>query len=196
LHSDLPYFQGKAEVEAELTALGLSYGILRPAILFGKEDILVNNIAWTLRRFPVFGMFGAGDYKLQPIYVDDLAVAIAEKVGGGANDIVNAIGPETFTYRQLVEHIKSALGLNRLVVALPPGLAYAACATVGVAVRDIVVTHEEIKGLMAGRLYVEAPPLGKTKLTEWVASRKDTIGRYYTSEMVRRLDRVSGYPSN
>jgi len=49
---------------------------------------------------------------------------------------------------------------------------------------------------MAGRLYVDAPPLGTTRLSEWVESRKKTIGRFYTSEMARRLDRVSGYRSN
>jgi NADH dehydrogenase len=196
IHSELAYFRGKAEVEAELTSLGVSHCILRPAILFGKEDILVNNIAWTLRRFPVFGMFGSGDYKLQPIHVDDLAAAVVEKVGGSQNEIINAIGPETFTYRELVERIKRSLGLRRLVVGLPASLAYAACCGVGLLVGDILVTREEIRGLMAGRLHVEAPPLGRTKLTEWVESRKGTIGRYYTSELVRRLDRVSEYPSN
>ena len=56
-----------------MTKSGLSYAILRPAIFFGREDILINNIAWMLRRFPFMGVFGDGEYRLQPIYVDDLA---------------------------------------------------------------------------------------------------------------------------
>jgi uncharacterized protein YbjT (DUF2867 family) len=51
--SRLPYFRGKAELEDYLKQTGISYAILRPAVLFGKEDILINNIAWALRRSPV-----------------------------------------------------------------------------------------------------------------------------------------------
>ena len=71
--SPLEYFSGKARLERALIESGPSYAVLRPTVLFGKEDILVNNIAWALRRLPVFGVFGDGQYKLQPIYVDDLA---------------------------------------------------------------------------------------------------------------------------
>src|SRR5450759_2085386 len=116
IHSDLPYFSGKAELESVLTSLGVSYCILRPTVLFGKEDVLINNIAWSLRHLPAFGVFGAGEYKLQPIYVDDLASAAVEKADGDRNEIVNAIGPETFTYRELVETVKRSLGLKRPVV--------------------------------------------------------------------------------
>jgi NADH dehydrogenase len=196
LHSDLTYFRGKAELELALTSLGVSYCILRPAVLFGKEDVLVNNIAWSLRHLPIFGVFGAGEYKLQPIYVDDLASAAVEKAAGGRDEIVNAIGPETFTYRELVETIKRLLGLKRLVVGVPPELGYWACRAIGLLVRDVTITRQEIQGLMEGRLYVDAPPLGATKLTEWIGRNKDTLGRRYTSEMARRVDRVSGYASN
>jgi NADH dehydrogenase len=196
IHSDLPYFRGKAELESFLASLGVSYCILRPAVLFGKEDVLVNNIAWSLRHLPVFGLFGNGDYKLQPIYVDDLASAAVEKATGERNEIVNAIGPETFTYRELVETVRRLLGLKRLVVSVPPELGYWACRVTGLLVRDVVITREEIRGLMEGRLYVEAPPLGATKLTEWVERHKDTLGRHYTSEIARRVDRLSEYQSN
>jgi len=88
IHSDLPYFSGKAELESALTSLGVSYCILRPTVLFGKEDVLINNIAWSLRHLPVFGVFGNGEYKLQPIYVDDLALAAVEKATGEQNEII------------------------------------------------------------------------------------------------------------
>jgi NADH dehydrogenase len=196
IHSDLPYFSGKAELESALTSSGVSYCILRPTVLFGKEDVLINNIAWSLRHLPMFGVFGDGEYKLQPIYVDDLASAAVEKAVGERNEIVNAIGPETFTYRELVETVKRALGLKRLVVNVPPELGYWACRATGLLVRDVIITRQEIKGLMQGRLYVDAPPLGATKLTEWIDRHKDTLGRHYTSEMARRVDRFSGYKSN
>src|SRR5208337_1405815 len=110
---------------------GLSYCILRPAVLFGEEDVLINNIAWSLRRLPVFGVFGSGDYRLQPIYVDDLAAAAVEKAAGDSNEIVNAIGPETFTYRGLVEAIRDALGLKRPIIEVPPRLGYWGCRLLG-----------------------------------------------------------------
>ena len=196
LNSDLPYFRGKAELEAALQGLGVSYCILRPTVLFGREDVLINNIAWALRHLPVFGVFGDGQYKLQPIYVDDLARAAVEKAAGEANEIINAIGPETFSYRELVEAVKRALGLKRPLVSVPPLLGYWGCWLLGWLVRDVVITREEIRGLMENCLYVKAPALGATKLTEWIAEHRDRLGRQYTSEMARRLDRASGYRSN
>ena len=196
LHSDLPYFKGKAELEQSLVASGLSHCILRPTVLFGKEDVLINNIAWALRRLPVFGVYGKGDYRLQPIYVDDLAAAAVEKAAETKNEIVQAIGPETFTYRGLVQMIAHQLGLQRAIIGVPPSLGYWTCRLIGWLVRDVVATREEIRGLMEGRLFVNAPPLGKTKLSDWVEKHKDTLGRQYTSEMRRRIDRTSGYKSN
>jgi NADH dehydrogenase len=67
---------------------------------------------------------------------------------------------------------------------------------VGLLVRDMVITREEIRGLMEGRLYADAPPLGTTRLTDWIDRHRDTLGRRYTSEMARRVDRASEYRSN
>jgi uncharacterized protein YbjT (DUF2867 family) len=195
-NSDLPYFRGKAELECALRCLGVSYCILRPTVLFGKEDVLINNIAWSLRHLPVIGVFGAGDYRLQPIYVDDLAEAAAAKVGGDRDEVLEAIGPETFTYRELVARVGSTIGVKRPIVSVPPKVGYWACRLVGWFVGDVVITREEIRGLMEGRLCVDAPPLGSTKLTEWMGRHRDTLGRHYTSEMARRIDRVAEYRSN
>jgi uncharacterized protein YbjT (DUF2867 family) len=196
IHSDLPYFRGKAELESALTSLGVSYCILRPTVLFGKEDVLINNIAWSLRHLPMFGVFGNGEYKLQPIYVDDLAAAAVEKASGTQNEVINAIGPETFTYRELAETVRRILGLKRPIVGVPPMLGYLSCRIFGLLVRDVIITREEIRGLMEGRLCVDAPALGATKLTEWIEQHKETLGTHYTSELARRTDRVSEYQSN
>jgi NADH dehydrogenase len=184
--SDLPYFSGKAELEAALRSSGLSHAILRPTVLFGKEDILINNIAWMLRRFPVFGVFGDGQYRLQPIYVDDLAQLAVMCGGQSANVTIEAIGPETFTYRELVKTIGKVIGCPRPVVSVPPGLGYWVGRVFGALKGDVVITREEIQGLMEGRLCVDAAPAGATALTRWVAEHRATLGVHYASELVRR----------
>ncbi len=194
--STLPYFRGKAELESSLRALGISYCILRPTVLFGKEDVLINNIAWSLRHLPVVGVFGEGDYRLQPICVDDLAQAAAQKVSENHDEVIEAIGPETFTYRELVAIIGRAVGVKRPIISISPIVGYWSCRLIGLFVGDVVITREEIRGLMEGRLYVDAPPLGTTRLTDWVERHRDTLGRHYTSEMARRVDRSSKYRSN
>jgi NADH dehydrogenase len=184
--SPLEYFSGKAELERALKASGLSYAILRPTVLFGKEDILINNIAWMLRRFPVFGVFGDGHYRLQPIYVDDLA-GLAVQHGRAAEDVtIDAIGPETFTYRELVTRIGQTIGRTRPIVSVPPALAYYVGSALGKVLRDVVITRDEIQGLMDGLLYVDAPPTGTTHLSAWAAKHRSTLGIRYASELARR----------
>jgi NADH dehydrogenase len=194
--SPLEYFRGKARVERALIESGLSYAILRPAVLFGKEDILVNNIAWALRHLPVFGVFGSGQYKLQPIYVDDLAQLAVEQGRKTANAIVNAIGPETFTYRGLAESVGEIIGKRRPIVSVPPGVGYAVGWGIGKLVGDVMITREEIKGLMGNLLCVDSAPTGTTKLTDWARGRSASLGLHYTSELARRQDLEMEYRSN
>lgn len=194
--SPLEYFSGKARLEKALIESGMSYTVLRPTVLFGKEDILINNIAWGLRHLPVFGVFGDGKYRLQPIYVDDLADLAVKHGKESENLIINATGPETFTYRELVEKTGEIIGKRRPVVSVPPFIGYAAGWIIGKIVKDVMITREEIKGLMADLLYVDSPPTGITKLTEWAKRHSDTLGMKYTSELARRADRISEYKSN
>ncbi len=191
--SPLEYFHGKAVLERALMESGLSYAILRPTVLFGNEDILVNNIAWLLRRLPVFGVFGDGNYRLQPIFVDDLAALAVEQGAARGNRVINAIGPETFTYRTLVETIGRAIGHPRPIVSIPPRLGYAVGRFVGRIVGDVVITKPEIEGLMAGLLHVDAPPAGSTALSQWAAQHASRLGIRYASEMGRRVDRQAAY---
>ena len=184
--SDLPYFRGKAELEAALKSSGLSHAILRPTVLFGKEDILINNIAWMLRRFPIFGVFGDGQYRLQPIYVDDLAALAVAHGARTDNVVLEAIGPETFTYRGLVQTIGQIIGHQRPVVSVPPSVGYWVGRVVGALKNDVVITREEIRGLMEGRLYVDAPPAGSTALTDWAREHRETLGARYANELARR----------
>ncbi len=191
--SPLEYFSGKAKLEKALQESGISWSILRPTVLFGKEDILVNNIAWALRRLPVFGVFGDGRYRLQPIYVDDLAKLAVEQGEKRDQGIIDAIGPETFTYRSLVETIGEIIDRKRPVISVPPALGYWVATLIGKLVGDVFVTREEIDGLMADLLYVESPPAGTTKLTHWARQHAETLGKHYASELARRKDRQREY---
>lgn len=191
--SQLEYFSGKAKLEKALSNSGLSYAILRPTVLFGKEDILINNIAWMLRKFPVFGVFGDGSYRLQPIYVDDLARLAVEQGKSSQNVIIDAIGPETFTYRELVKRIGETIGKERPIISVPDFVGYGIGRLIGQIVGDITITEEEIKGLKTDLLYTNSPPAGSTKLTEWIRQNAHTLGVKYANELARRKDRKKSY---
>jgi len=188
--SPLEFFRCKAQLEEALIGSGLAYAILRPAVLFGKEGILINNIAWALRYLPIFGVFGDGLYRIQPIHVDDLASLAVEQTTSERNAIINAIGPETFTYRQLVETIGELIGKRRPIISVAPSLAYLTGKMIGFLMNDVMITREEIKGLMANLLWVSSPPTGTTKLTEWIKQNADSLGRRYASELARRRERT------
>lgn len=191
--SDLEYFRGKARLERELVDSGLSFAILRPTVLFGREDILVNNIAWTLRRLPVFGVFGDGMYRLQPIYVEDLAELAVSEGKGDENRIIDAVGPETFTFRGLVEAIGASIGKPRRIITVSPWLGYCVASVIGKIVGDVFLTRAEIEGLMRGLLCTASEPAGQTRLTEWVRRHADSLGVRYASELARRTRRDQPY---
>ena len=193
IDSPLGYFRGKAHLERALIESGLSYAILRPAVLFGNEDILVNNIAWVLRHLPVFGVFGNGRYRLRPIHVDDFARLAVTMGLATDNAIVDAVGPEVFTYRGLVEAVAAAIGVRRPIVPVPPVIGYWVGRALGNLMGDVTITREEIRGLMAGLLYAESPAAGATKLTEWARAHASTLGVHYASELARRRNRERAY---
>ena len=184
--SPLPYFHGKGRLERALRESGVPHTILRPAVLFGDGDILINNIAWALRHLPCFGVFGDGAYKLQPIHVEDFAALAVREAFENGNRTIEAIGPETFTYRELARTLGEIIGCPRPVFGVPPWFGYAAGRLVGWWHRDEFVTREEVLGLMQNRLCVDAPPAGTTKLTDWARQHAATLGRTYANELARR----------
>jgi uncharacterized protein YbjT (DUF2867 family) len=182
-----PYFRGKAELEDALRRSGLSYAIVRPTLVFGPEDILVNNIAWGLRRFPVFLMPGRGDYRVQPVSVGDTARIVVEAGLAGENVEIDAAGPETLTFEELVRLVGEAVGARRRILHTPPWLALAAGRLVGWAQRDVILTRDELLGLMASLLTSDGDPLGRDRFGDWVAATADTLGRAYVSELERNF---------
>jgi uncharacterized protein YbjT (DUF2867 family) len=187
--SPYAYFRGKAQVESAIRESGLPYTILRPSVVFGPEDILINNIAWMLRALPVFLMPGSGDYLIQPIYVEDLA-GLAVGAGGGArSEVLDAVGPQIFTYRELVQRIAEAIGKKRPLVAAPARLVYGLGRILGRFVHDTVLTYEEVLALMGSTLYSVQPPTGATRFDDWLAAHKEQVGREYRSELKRHFDK-------
>jgi NADH dehydrogenase len=164
-------------------------------VLFGGSDILINNIAWLLRVLPAFGVFGDGRYRLQPIHVDDLARLAVEQGAGSENVVVDAIGPESFCYRELVEMLGEAIGCRRAIFSAPVPVGRVVARIAGWWLEDVVITRDEIAGLMAGLLCVESPPAGTVRLSEWARQHADQLGRRYASELKRRRDRTRGYAS-
>jgi NADH dehydrogenase len=183
--SKLPYFWGKAILEEDLIESGLSYAILRPTVIFGKEDILINNISWFLRRFPVFTVPGDGSYQLQPIYVQDLAILAAKQVLSNEDVVIDAIGPETYSFIELLKMLKEVIGSRALLVSSPPGLARGLSEIVGRLLGDVVLTEQEVIGLMEGRLVVDSSHAGNTRLSEWVDDHAGILGKRYANELTR-----------
>jgi uncharacterized protein YbjT (DUF2867 family) len=185
--SPLPYFSGKAANEQAVINSGMSYAILRPTVLFGTEDILINNVAWLLRHFPFFGQIGDGKYKLQPVFVDDLA-ALAIDAGQRPENLVwDAVGPDVFTFDELVHLIGEQILAIRPIFHLPPRLALSLARLISAFVGDVMITAEEVDGLMAGLLVSNAPPRCTTHLADWLKENRSTVGRAYASELKRHF---------
>jgi uncharacterized protein YbjT (DUF2867 family) len=186
LDSRLPYFKGKAEVEQALAASGLSHAILRPAVFFGGRDVLINNIAWLLRRLPVFGV-AAGRYGLQPIHVDDLARLAVEQGASRADGTLDAVGPETFDFAELVRLVRRAVGAHALVTPVPRWLLLLASRLLQPLVGDVVLTADEVDGLRAGLLVSSGAPTGTTRFTGWLEEHADRLGVEWASELGRHF---------
>ncbi len=183
--SPYPYFRGKGEVEQLLKASGVPYAIARPAILFGGNGVLLNNIAWLLRKVPVFAIGGRGDYRIRPIHVDDLA-RLCVDLGGRADSVtLDAVGPESVTFKEMVTAIKAATGSHAIIVPAPGWLIPPLSAVLGAALRDVLLNAEEYQAMAAGRADSAAPATGPTVLTEWIAEHGDELGRTYANELTR-----------
>ncbi len=186
--SDLPYYRGKALQEQVLIDCGVPYSIIRPTLVFGKEDILVNNIAWLIRKFPVFPIFGSGHYKVQPVFVEDLArVAVASAQEPG-NLTLDAIGPETFTFEELVRRIATRIKPDVRLVHISPSLGILLGRLIGLGLGDVILTRDELKGLMDELLTSSQVPNGMTRFSEWLEPNRDELGSRYSSEIQRHFN--------
>lgn len=183
--SPLPYFRFKARAEHVVIGSSLSHALIRPTVVFGDGDVLVNNIGWLVRHFPVFAVPAARDVRIRPVHVDDVA-RLAVEMGGQQEDVVvDAVGPETFAFEELVQLIAETLGRRVRCVELPPRIVVGLAAAIGVLTRDVVLTTDELRGLMAGLVATTGPATGPTKLSEWLSDHREAVGRSYASELQR-----------
>ena len=189
--SPLGYYRGKAELEQAVIDSGLAYTIVRPTVIFGDEDILINNIAWFVRRFPVFGIPGDGRYRIRPIYVEDMARLMADAVDVRGNAVIDAVGPETYTFEELVRLIARSIGRSVRFVHVPASFAYLATLVAGWFLGDVVLTWEEYRGLMGNLLAPEGPASGSTRLSEWLSAHNESVGKRYASEVARHYARAN-----
>jgi uncharacterized protein YbjT (DUF2867 family) len=186
--SHLPYFWGKAANEKAVIESGMSYAILRPTVLVGDEDILINNIAYLLRRFPFFALPGDGTYRLQPVHVEDVAELAVQGVYRTDSYIIDAVGPDIFTFKEMVQLIGEKIGAKRPLLSVPPRLALLAAQFLSLFVNDVILTPEEVDGLMAGLLVSKEAPLGKIHLADWLEKNKDKVGARYASELKKHYE--------
>jgi uncharacterized protein YbjT (DUF2867 family) len=188
LESTLPYYRGKALVEQALAEVGIPYSIVRPTLVFGGErDVLVNNIAWILRRMPMFAVPGSGNYAVQPVHVDDLARICEQSATTDSDVVVDAAGPETMSFEGLVRAVRRTVGVRSPIMHLPSVVMSAASRVVGALVHDVVLTPDEISGLTAGLLVSHYAPLGRIAFSEWLTENGASIGRCYANELQRHF---------
>lgn len=184
-NSTLPYFRGKGFLETAVRQSRLSYAIIRPTLIFGPEDILINNIAWFLRRCPIFAVPGDGNYRLQPVFVEDVAEIAVNGAVQGDSLITDAVGPDILTFDELIRLIAGKIQSRAKIVHLKPGLALMISRLLGAVLRDVVLTRDEVEGLMANLLVSEGAPTGQTRLTEWLEQNRLHVGTKYASELDR-----------
>jgi uncharacterized protein YbjT (DUF2867 family) len=181
--SQYPYFRGKGAVEEYLAGTGVSHAIARPAILFGRNGVLVNNIAWLLRHLPVFAIGGRGDYRVRAIHVDDLA-RLCVRLGGRDDDVlVDAVGPQSLTFREMVTVIRAAVRSRAVVVSVPGSLIPPLSAALGLVLRDVLLTREEYRAMSEGLADSDGPATGEIAFTDWVAKHGSDLGRSYANEL-------------
>jgi NADH dehydrogenase len=185
--SPYAYFRGKGLVEQHLKTCGVSHAIVRPAILFGGDGVLINNIAWLMRRSPVTLIGGSGEYKVRGIHIADLASLMANLGENDANTTVDAVGPESITFAHLLRHIRASIGSTTRILSVPGALFPAITWTLGLALRDTLLTREEYLALADGLADSDAPSTGNTSLTDWITQHGQTLGRTYAHELRRHF---------
>jgi uncharacterized protein YbjT (DUF2867 family) len=185
IDADTPYVRAKAALEAVVRSSGLAWVIVRPTLSYGPGDILINNLAWALRRLPVYGMPGFGRYTVQPVHVDDVARICVEAASGDAGRVLDAAGPEILEYRELVALVRRSIGSRSVVLPMPHVIVLAAARLLGLTVRDVVLTRDEIRELTSSLLTSHEPARGEIRISEWLPANADSLGRRWSSELAR-----------
>lgn len=183
--SPLGYYHGKALVERALIESGVSYAILRPTVIFGDGDILINNIAWFLRKFPMFGVPNMSDCRIQPAHIEDIANLAVCRGARSENTVDDAVGPEVYTFEELIRRIAQAIGSRSRLIHMGHRTLATMVHMLGWITGDVVLTKEEIEGLAADLLISANPPTCPTRFSEWLSAHSNDIGQTYANELRR-----------
>ena len=185
LDPDLSYYAGKADVEDMVRASGLPYAILRPACFFGLGGILIENVAWAARRLPCFPIPGGPEYRIRPIHVDDYAEAIADAVASTDTFVRDATGPDRVEFGNLITYLVGLTGGRARVLRLPLAACTALYRVASTAMRETILTSDELKGLSRNRLDSVADPIGRIGLRAWLRDNIQTVGLRFLREPSR-----------
>ena len=152
------YAQAKAAGEKAVFSAIPSAIIMRPSIVFGPEDQFTNRFAALARISPALPLIGGGLTKLQPVYVGDVATAVADAVDGKAKPgaIYELGGPEVLTMREIMEIILSITERKRMLVSLPFGLAKLQSMLLQFAPGAIKLTPDQVELLRADNVVSDA----------------------------------------
>ncbi len=178
-------------MERALAECDLPYAIVRPAILFGGDGVLLNNIAWLLRRLPVFAIGGRGDYRIRGIHVDDLARLCLAKALETHDSVTDAVGPERPTFTELVCAIGDAVGSRARVLHVPGATVPVFARLLGLALHDVLLTADEYRAMAAGLADTDGPATGPTALSAWLAEHGEGLGLRYANELRRHFEDVA-----
>lgn len=142
--SPFAYLASKGRGEDAVASSSVDWTILRPSALHGPRAGFFRPIVWTARWMPVYPLPNGGRTRFQPLWIDDLAQCVVRALDGAAvKQRVDLGGPETMTFRQIVEAVMRALGKRRRMVSVPLWAARP-FATIQERRRDPLVTNDQL----------------------------------------------------
>ncbi len=182
LESPYPYFRGKAMVEQDLVASGVPYAIARPAFLFGARPVLINNMAWACRHLPLVPVGDGGRYIVRGIHVNDLAALCADLADGPAGTVLDAVGPDRITFRELLEQVRDVVSPRTAIVSVPGRMLTAAADMLALVLRDQILTRDEYQAMAAGLADSQGTTTGSTRFTDWIHQAGPGLGHQYIND--------------
>ncbi|MDH7796804.1 MULTISPECIES: complex I NDUFA9 subunit family protein [unclassified Beijerinckia] len=202
--SESAYARSKAQGEAHVREMVPGASILRPSVIFGPEDDFFNRFAALARMSPVLPLIGGGETKFQPVYVGDVAQAVAclldSEVPAGRTWELG--GPEVKTYRELMQIICTTIGRKRLLVPVPFALANLKAfgievvnsLSLGLYPKTLLLTRDQVKLLKSDNVVSEAAKASGSTF-EAMGIAPDTIEAVIPSYLYR-FRRAGQFESN
>jgi NADH dehydrogenase len=184
---DLGYFAGKAAVDDAVRGSGLSHAIVRPTLVVGRADVLTSNVAWLLRRMPLFLAPSGGEHRVQPVTLADTGRIVADAIEAPGDLDLDAAGPEVYAFGEYVRLLARAVGVRRAIVRAPPGVGLGLLRALGVLLGDVVLAREELEALSRDLLVSSKPPLGRESVAEWLRRHGRSLGLSYVNDLRRHF---------